>query len=142
LRPTSITCSDPATKYLPSRSYSGANGFNTNVSSNVDASNMGINDYTNAPTFLEDPDRNICFEPKEIDTFRTSPDGPDFDQFLPEWPPLNNSLHTASSVHDNYPTDFVTWPWPGTSSECSVMEVRARPLLLSYVIDGQPGSRK
>lgn len=134
LRPTNtISSYGSATKYLPSRSYPSANGFNTNVSSNSNASSMEVGDYTNAPAFLEEPDGNMCFEPETIDPFCTAPNVADFIPLLPGWPPLINSLHAPNSLHDNYTTDFPTWPastlpWPGTSSECSVREVRARPL--------------
>jgi hypothetical protein len=130
LRPTSTICYESPTKYLPSRSYPSANGFNTNISSNPNASSIEMGDYTNAPTFLEEPDGNICFEPEAIDAYYTASGVTDFNQLLPEWPPLNNSVHATSSAHDNYSTNFAAWPasevpWHGTSAECSVREVRA-----------------
>jgi hypothetical protein len=141
LRPTSTTCYGSATtKYFPSRSYPSANGFSTNVLSNANASSIGIGDYANTPTFLEEPDGNMCFEPEAIDPFCTAPNVTDFNQLLSEWPPLNNSLHATSSEHDNYTTDFAAWPasgvpWPGTSAECSVREVRPGLSFPCYVTD-------
>jgi len=140
LRPTSITCYGSAAKYLPPRSYPSANGFSTNVLSNSNASSIGMGDYANTSTFLEEPNGNMCFEPEAIDPFCTAPNVADFNQPLPEWLPLNNSLHATSSVHDNYTTNFATWPasgvpWPGTSAECSVKEVLTGPLPPCYVAD-------
>jgi hypothetical protein len=112
-----------------SRPFPSANEFNTNVSSNTNASSIGIGNYTNTPTFLEESDSDMCFESETIAPFSTATNVTDFDHLLHGWPPLANSLHATSSGHDNYSTDFAPWPasavpWPGTSAEGSVGEVR------------------
>jgi hypothetical protein len=144
LCPTSAICHRSATKYHPSRSYMNASGFSTTASPNTNASSIEMLDYINAPTFLGQPGRNMFFEPEAMDSFYRTPNVADFNQALPVWPPLNDSLHATSSVDDNYSTDFATWPtsaapWPGTSAECSAKEVCAESIPQCYVTDNHSG---
>jgi hypothetical protein len=132
-----------ATKYLLSRSCPSTNEFSTNVSSNPNASGTEMGDCI-VPTYLNEPDGNLCFETEAINPFYITPNIDDFNPLIPEWPPLNHSLRTSSSVHDNYSTDLATWttsvaPWRGTSVDCSVKGVRAGPLPPYYLTNNGPG---
>jgi hypothetical protein len=130
LRPASTICYGSATKYLPSRSYPSANAFNTNASTDPNASSIEIGDYTNAPTFMVEPDGDMCFEPEAVDAYYTTSNMTDFNQLPHEWPSLNDSIHATGSLNNNYSTNFAAWPtpvvpWFRTSGESSVREVRA-----------------
>jgi hypothetical protein len=141
LRSSNTTSYGTATRYPRSRSSPIANGFSTNGSSNPGASNTVIGDCI-VPTFLNEPDSDLCFEPEAIDPFYMTPNLGDFNPLIPNWSPLHPSLQATSSVHDNYSTDVTTWttsaiPWHETSAECSVKGVSAGPLPPSDVTDNQ-----
>jgi hypothetical protein len=131
-----------ATKYLPSRSYPSTNEFSTNVSSNSNASSTEMGDCI-VPTFLNEPDGNLCFEPETINPFYITPNIDDFNSIF-EWPPLNHSLRTSSSIHDNYSGELAAWttsaaPWRETSVDCLAKGVRAGPLPQYYSTNNEPG---
>jgi hypothetical protein len=102
-------------RYPPSKSSQSVNEFNTNISPNP----INTRAYPETPTFLDESNSNMCFEPESMDSYLTETD---FNPILSEWPPSNNSGHDAGSALDTYPNNHGSWQgfmaqWPGTSAE-------------------------